>query len=83
MAAIRTVAELSTDPDFVGYYDLEEAHKQDIIDAKETGYDEGITQGISQSKIEIAKKFLEMGLPLDKISEGTGLTITELKKLKQ
>ena len=39
MAAIRTVAELSIDLEFVGYYDLEKAHKQDIIDAKETGYD--------------------------------------------
>ena len=29
MACIRRVEELSTDPDFVGYYDLEEAHKQD------------------------------------------------------
>ena len=37
MACIRRVEELSTDPDFVGYYDLEEAHKQDLSDSYETG----------------------------------------------
>ena len=83
MAAIRTVAELSTDPEFVGYYDLEEAHKQDIIDAKETGYDEGITQGISQRNIEIAKSLLNTNMTLEEIARHTGLTMKEIVKLKQ
>jgi hypothetical protein len=37
MAAIRKVEDLSTDPNFVGYYDVEEARRQDKEDMKNTG----------------------------------------------
>ena len=78
MAAIRKVEDLSTDPNFIGYYDLEEAHKQDIEDAKETGYDEGS----SQKAIEIAKNMLSSNMPIEEISIYTGLSIEEIKNIK-
>ena len=77
MACIRRVEELSTDPDFVGYYDLEEAHKQDLSDSYETGYDDGVTK----RNIEIAKNLLKQNLPIQSISLATGLSIEEIQKL--
>lgn len=76
MAAIRKVEDLSTDPKFIGYYDIEEAHRQDIEEAKE--------YGISQSKIEIAKNLLSLkSLSLEDISIVTGLSIEEIENLKK
>ena len=74
MACIRKVEELSTDPDFVGYYDLEEAHKQDLSDSYETGK--------SDKSIEIAKNLLKQKLSIQNISLATGLSIEELNSLK-
>ena len=77
MACIRKVEELSTDPEFIGYYDLEEAHRQDIDDSYNTGYDEGI----SQRNIEIAKNLLKQNISIENISLATGLSIEEISKL--
>ena len=74
MACIRRVEELSTDPDFVGYYDLEEAHKQDLSDSYETGK--------SDEKIEIAKAMLQDTNDYKLISKYTGLSIEEIEKLQ-
>jgi len=46
------------------------------------GLKEGIAQGQLQNAIETALKFKNMGLPLEQIAEGTGLTIEEIEKLK-
>ena len=35
-----------------------------------------------EGKIEVAKNFLKMGMSIEQISMGTGLTIEEVKKLK-
>ena len=70
MSAIRKVEDLSTDPKFIGYYDIEEAHIQDIEGAKESGYNEGK----NESKLEIAKTMLGKNLSMDIIIECTGLS---------
>ena len=80
MSVVRTVKELSTDPEFAGYYDLEEKHRQQIADAKETGMDEGLEKATHS----IAKKFLQFGtIPIEQIAEATGLSIKEIEKLKE
>ncbi len=76
MAAVRRVEDLSTDPNFIGYYDKEEAIQQDLDDMWETGYDEGI----KNEKIEIAKNLIKK-LDIKEVSEITGLSIDEIKKL--
>ena len=81
MACIRKVEELSTDPEFVGYYDLEEAHRQDLNDSYNTGYDEGIDVGKKEEKIEIAKNLLKQNISIENISLATGLSIEEISKL--
>ena len=41
----------------------------------------GITQGAYQKAIETAKKFLSMGLSVEQVADGTGLSIEEIEKL--
>ena len=85
MACIRKVEELSTDPKFVGYYDIEESHKQELADSYNTGYDKGIDigmdKGINQRNIEIAKMMLQDTSDYNLISKYTGLSIEEIKEL--
>ena len=84
MAAVRTVKDLSLDPEFSGYYDVEEAHKQDIEDAKIFGIEKGITQGMKQKAIETARILLNMGVnTIEQISKATNLSIEEIEKIKE
>ena len=93
MSCIRKVEELSTDPNFVGYYDLEEAHRQDIASSYDTGLEEGmgkgikqgieqgIKQGIEQEKLSIAKNMLKEKIEISLISKYTGLSVDTIKEL--
>ena len=47
-----------------------------------TERDIGFEQGIEQGIFETAKNFIKLNIPLNKISEATGLSISELKKIK-
>ena len=93
MSCIRKVEELSTDPNFVGYYDLEEAHRQDIASSYDTGLEEGIEQGmekgikqgieqgIEKRNIEIAKNMLKEKIEISLISKMTDLSVDTIKKM--
>lgn len=85
MACVRKVEDLSTDPNFVGYYDIEKARQQEMEDMKETGLRIGIEQGMKQgsreSKIEIVKAMLNENLSLEMISKCTGLCIEEINNI--
>lgn len=60
---------------------LQEGKAQGLQEGKAQGLQEGKAQGLQQSKIEIAKKMLSKGMPLDLIVEMTGLSEEEIKKL--
>ena len=79
MAAVRKVEDLSTDPRFVGYYDKEEAIRQEMWEVREAG----IEMGISQRNIEIAKQMLKNKESLEKISLYTNLSIEEITQLEK
>ena len=79
---IRKVEDLSTDPEFIGYYDVEEKHKQDLEDAEEYGIQQGFEKGIEQRNIEIAKNMLKDGSEVELISKYTNLSISEIEELK-
>ena len=55
------------------------------FDAEQRGYKEGVSQGISQgehkAKIETAKNLLAMGISIEQVAQGTGLSIDEIQKL--
>jgi predicted transposase/invertase (TIGR01784 family) len=82
MAAIRKVEDLSTDPNFIGYYDIEEARRQDLEDMKNTGIRIGMEQGETNKQIEIAKKMINKNMNINDIIELTGLTKEEIDALK-
>jgi len=85
MACIRKVEDLSTDPNFIGYYDIEEARRQEIEDMKATGFrmgrEEGREEGSKYEKIQIAKSMLNKNMDIILIAELTGLTQEEIKNL--
>jgi predicted transposase/invertase (TIGR01784 family) len=81
MAAIRKVEDLSRDPNFIGYYDIEEARRQDLEDMKDTGIRIGMEKGIEQRNVEIAKNLLSLNLKIEDISKATGLKEEEIEKL--
>ena len=51
-------------------------------EAFEKGVSKGISQGEHQAKIETAKKFLTMGISIEQVSQGTGLSVDEIKNLQ-
>ena len=46
------------------------------------GITEGITEGMAKEKAKIAKKLLEIGMPLESIIQVTGLTENEINNLQ-
>ena len=85
MACVRRVEELSTDPNFVGYYDIEEARKQETEDIKETylgiGMEKGIEKGSKEKQIEIAKSMIKDKMDIGVVSKYTSLSLEELSQL--
>ena len=62
-------------------------HEQDIAyEARKKGHEEGKLEGKlegrQEAQIETAKNFLKMGLSVEQISEGTGLSLEEVENLQ-
>ena len=60
-----------------------ERHKlaQVTGEALAKGLAEGEKKGEHKKAIETAKNFLKMGLSVEQVAQGTGLTVEEIKKL--
>ena len=58
--------------------ELDEAEKKGI----KKGIEKGIKEGAKQEKINNAKNFLKLGIDIETISKGTGLTIEEIKNIE-
>ena len=58
-----------------------EAFNDGILQGRNEGISLGITQGAYQKAIETAKKFLSMGLSVEQVADGTGLSGEEIEKL--
>ena len=58
-----------------------EAKKASLV-AKAEGLAEGKAEGEHNKAIETALRFKEMGLLVEQIAKGTGLSIEEIEKLK-
>ena len=86
---ITNVVVVNNDPEFMNYMSEEEDKKKIqnslLSEAKEEGisqgYTTGINDGISQEKVSIAKNMLKKNMPIEDISEITGLSIEEIKKI--
>ena len=60
---------------------MEYDYATDIEVQREEAFEKGVSQGEHQAKIETAKKFLTMGISIEQISQGTGLSVDEITKL--
>ncbi|MBO5289527.1 MAG: hypothetical protein J6B11_09050, partial [Spirochaetales bacterium] len=59
----------------------EKAAKKARKEGISIGRNEGISMGVQQAKLETAKKFLAMGLSVEQVADGTGLSVEEIEKL--
>ena len=50
-----------------------------IENAHKIGIEKGKIEGENKKAIEVAKNFLKMGLSIEQVSQGTGLTVNEIK----
>ena len=53
------------------------------FDAEQRGYKEGVSDGISQAKIETAKNLLTMGITIEQVAQGTGLSLETIENIAQ
>ena len=75
------IEELNDDDYFVSSISREEDLER-IANTKQTlAFDEGLELGLEQGVIKTAKNLINLNLPLEKISEATGLSLEKLKKL--
>lgn len=68
-------------------YETENPERMKVISKYGQGFDliyfDGKSDGINQSKWEIAKKLIALGIDVETIAKGTGLTIDQIKELKR
>lgn len=59
---------------------IAEGRAEGIAEGRAEGKAEGLAEGRQEEKWELAKKFFDLGIDLATISQGTGITMEELKK---
>ena len=83
---ITNVTIVNDDPEFQKYMSEEEDKKKIqnslLSEARENGINDGISKGVSQEKVSIAKNLLSMNMPIEDISKATGLSVEEINKLR-
>ena len=62
---------------------VQRAEEREIAFAEgiEQGIERGFSDGSYQTKLETAKAFKKLGFDINKIAEGTGLSVEEIKAL--
>ncbi|OOM06333.1 PD-(D/E)XK nuclease family transposase [Clostridium saccharobutylicum] len=85
--AYNILEVISKDDNARAAYEAREAELHDqmtrLKSAREEGKEEGIKEGIKEAKIKNAKNFLLLGLNLDIVAKGTGLSIEEIQRIKK
>ena len=85
---VSRAKELSSDGEYVRLFDKEENYKElirntELAEAREESKLEGIELGSKETKIDIAKNLIKMGLTNEQIIEATGLSIEKINKLRK
>lgn len=82
---ITNVTIVNDNPEFQKYMSEEEDKKKIqnslLSEARENGINDGISKGVSQEKVSIAKNMLKKNMSIEDISDITGLSIEEIKNL--
>ena len=64
-----------------GEYNYDEDIAAQRQEAFDDGLSKGVSQGIQEKAIETAKNFLSMGLQIEQIAKGTGLSLATNQQL--
>ena len=80
--AMDVLYKISGDKDAIMLAEMREKALMDEQSRLNGARKEGVKKGVKEGKIEVAKNFLKMGMSIEQISMGTGLTIEEVEKLK-
>ena len=68
--------------DGISVEEFAEIRAQEAYDiGRESGINEGLTQGRDEEKLEIARNLKDAALPVDLIAKSTGLTVAEVEAL--
>ena len=85
--AYNILEVISKDDKVRAAYESREAELHDqmtrLKSAKEEGIKEGIKEELKEATIKNAKNFLIMGLDIDMVAKGTGLSVEEVQKIKK
>ncbi|UTC62293.1 PD-(D/E)XK nuclease family transposase [Treponema sp. OMZ 792] len=82
MAKANTTIEImEMSPKEKWLYENRMKYEHDKASWKHVGYQEGIEQGAYQKALETAAAFKKLGIDIDKIAQGTGLSIQEIQAL--
>ena len=57
---------------------LKKGRRQGIVKGMKRGFE----KGSHNAKLENARNFIRMGFPIEKVAEGTGLTVDEIRQIK-
>ena len=83
----KVIRELSADEEARFLAEAQEKYRRDIDAYYQTGIIEGEARGEARGKTkerrDIAQGLLHLGLPLEQIATGTGLTVDQVRELRQ
>ena len=80
---ITNVTIVNDNPEFQKYMSEEEDKRKIQNSLISEAKNEGISQGISEEKNNVAKNLLSMNMLIEDISKATGLSIEEIKNIKE
>lgn len=83
---MEELERVNKDPEFRIYITEEEdkefIRNTELKQVKKEGISQGILQGEKQTSIEIAKKLINLNMPIEQIMDVTKLSKEEIKKIK-
>lgn len=81
--AYNILEVISKDDKARATYESREAELHDQMTRLKSAKEEGIKEGSKETTIKNAKNFLIMGLDIDMVAKGTGLSVEEVQKIKK
>lgn len=81
--AYNILESISKDDKARAAYESREAELHDQMTRLKSAKEEGIKEGIKEATIKNAKNFLAMGLDVDMVAKGTGLSVEEVQSIQK
>jgi predicted transposase/invertase (TIGR01784 family) len=72
---------IKSDPELAHAYDMYEQTRIDYKFGIQGARQDGERKGERKGKLEVARNFKKIGIPVEQIAQGTGLSVDEIAKL--